>query len=302
MKKLISVILVVSLVACACIALADVNWGSKTLNQGEIAGQTLAMFLGDPLVMNVNKKSNTDEINSRYIYIGSQDMGCDIAVVLRVSDTQVYLWKLDLTPENLIKAKLALDEDAPACCVAYFEGKEMKDSAVYSKEYRSFLSFDDFKKDVERITSSLGTGDLSATTGSSDPFLATFPGLSWGMTKDEIMNIVGGDHIMKYDLDDGSSLTASIEILGKRVLVLFIFSEKDKLDMIDIVIDKEDSDTCLETLTQVYGKPHKTTLIGAIKGRMMDIEDDPSGNMYAWKTDKSLIMFDDAIVQYWSLY
>ncbi len=130
-----------------------------------------------------------DDINARYIYIGCKDLGCDLGVIIRVSDTQVYFWSLDLTPDNLIRAKLALDED-----------------------------------------------------------------------------------------------------------------EDNKVNAFSAIISEGKIEQYRSVLTRAYGTPHQTTFMGALNGRWMSIEDDPSGDCYAWQTDKSLIVLDGNMVEYWSLY
>lgn len=301
MKKVIAILLTVLILANISVALADVNWGTKTLNEGETAGYALSMFLGDPSLINVKKNDSFDDINARYMFINFEALGCDLGVAIRVSDTQMYFWALDMTPDNLIKAKLVLDEDAPECYVMYYEGNEIKDSATYYKDFSSILTYDSFKSDVERITSSLASGDISVTSGSADPVLACFPGLSWGMTMDEMVNTVGKDLFTELKSEAGTSVMATPEIFGETVTVLFVFND-DKVNMFSAMIGKENSGKYLEALTQAYGKPHQTTLMGALNGKLMAIKDDPSGDCYAWKTDKSLIILDSMSVQYWSLY
>ena len=302
MKKLVVALLIMTLLMGFSCGVADGNWGTKTLNEAETAGYALAMFLGDPSVITVNKGDSFDDINARYIFIGYEALGCDLGVAIRVSDTQMYFWSLALTPDNLIKAKLVLDEDAPVCSVMYYEGNELKDSATYYKSFSTILPYADFKSEVERITTSLSSGDMSASAGTDDPILACFPGLSWGMTKDDMLNKVGKDLFTEINSEAGTSLFASPEIYGEAVMVLFVFGDDNKVNMFSAMISKEKSDQYLTVLTEAYGTPHQTTLMGALNGKLMAITDDPSGDCYAWKTDKSLIILDGSSVQYWSLY
>ena len=301
MKKKIAVLMAVILLMNVSAGFAEGIRRRKTLIEVKNAVNALSAFLGDPSLIDMEKTGSSEDINARYIFILSDSAGCDLGVAIRVSDTQIYLWDLELTPANLIKAKLVLDEDAPACYVLYLEGDELKDSAIYYKEDSSILTYESFKSDVERITSSLASGDMSAATGSVDPILACFPGLSWGMTKDEMINTVGKDLLTEIKLGTDTFVTASPEIFGETVSVVFIFND-DKVNMFTANIDKESWDKYLEALTQAYGKPHQTTHMGALNGTMMDIKDDPSGDCYAWKSNKSLIILDSMSIEYWPLY
>jgi hypothetical protein len=61
---------------------------------------------------------------------------------------------------------------------------------------------------------------------------------------------------------------ASPEIFGETVTVLFVFNN-DKVNMFSAMIGKENSGKYLEALTQAYGTPHQTTLMGALNGKLM---------------------------------
>ena len=302
MRKAITILLIVSLLTCCSSVLADENLGIKPLSDGEIAGKTLAVFLGDPLVINMEKADSFDDINTRFLLIGHLGLNGDLGVAVRVSDSQMYFWSLDLTPSNLIKAKLVLDEDAPYCYVLYYEGNEIKDHAAYYKNLSSNNAYDNFKSEVERITSSLTYGKTSEAAESVDPILACFPGLSWGMTKDVMIKSFGKDLFHEYETDTGTSVSAAPEIFGEQILTIFVFNKDEKLSMFSGIIVEADKDPYLETLTQVYGTPHQTTLNNALDWIQSDIHDDSNGDCYAWKTDQSLIIMDSMMIQYWALY
>ena len=301
MKKTVAALLAVLFLMSVFAGHAETNWGTKTLNEAEIAGSALAMFLGEPMIIDSEKGSALDEINARYVYILDDEPGFNLALAIRTSDEQMYFWGLELTPENLMKVKLAFDKDAPICSLLRYEGNEIKDSAVYYKSLSSILPYEDFEKDVDRVVASLSAGDLNAASDAVDPVLSCFPGLSWGMTIDEILNTLGKEQFTISVIDSGVSLKARPVIYGESVLILFIFKDK-KLNMFSANCSEDKIDRYIDDLTKAYGTPHKTSIMGALMGQLGTIKDDPSGDCYAWKTDKSLIIVDGNTVQYWSLY
>ena len=301
MKKLIAGLLALSLLMCFSTGIANENWGTTSLNEAQIAGYSIALLLGDPFVINTPKEDSFDEINGRYIYIGYEELGCDLGIALRISDSQMYFWSLELTPENLTNAKLLLDENAPFCSFTYYENNKIKDIAIYTKSLNSIYSYDDFTSKVDKMIASLSSGDMSAAKP-TDPILACFPGLSWGMSREEMKTTIGNDIFTEIKSEAGTSLFASPTIFGETISVIFVFGSNNKVNMFSAMMSKEKINQYLDALTQAYGTPHKTTFMGALNGRMMPIQDDPNGDYYAWKTDKSLIILDSSSVQYWSLY
>lgn len=302
MKKIIAVILAVSLLLCFSAAFAETNERGKTLNEAETAAVALSMFLGNPILIDSVRSSEYDMVNSRYIYMGNkEEVGYDLMVLIRISDEEVYAWGLDMTPENLVKAKLALDENAPVCALLYDAGNGQEEIAIYEKDYSAGFSYTDFMTDVDRIITLYSGGDMSAESYTEDPILACFPGLGWGMSKDEVMNTTDKDLFTELNAEGETSVYAMPDIYGKSVNVLFIFND-GKLGMFTAMVSEEDSDKYLDALSQAYGTPHKTTFMNALNGRIGTIKDDPDGDYYAWKTEKTLIMFNDTTIQYWPLY
>lgn len=297
MKKIIAVLLAAIMLISFSAAIA----GETTLNDAETAGYVLSMFIGDPSLVAADKSSSFDEVNARYIFIGNKDLYCDLGVAIRISDEQMYFWSLDLTPENLIKARLVLDEDAPLCSVQYYEGNEVKDSELYIKRLSSVYPYEAFEKGVDAIVESLSSGEMSTVSGSADPVLDCFPGFSWGMTREEIMDKCGKDMFTEVEAGDSVSLYATTEIFGKSVMILFVFDD-NKVNMFSAFVPEEDSNQYFDALSKAYGNPYKTTLTGAMMGKITSLKDDPDGDCYTWKSDKSLIILNGSSIQYWSLY
>lgn len=248
--------------------------------------------------MRFRKNNELDVPNGRFIFLYSQALGKDLCVGIRKSDTELYFWMMDLTPGNLTDALKVIDEDAPGCYMAVYEGDALKETAAYIKSYGSAMPFDKFMDDVERITSPLMVGDIIAEPGTADPVLACFPGLRWGMTKEEMVNTFDKD--MFYEPETETvSLDATLKIFGKWTLVAFRFNDGRLKTIYVSLDDKEDCNKYLDALTQAYGTPHQTTYLDAVIGRNKDIEDDPTGDCYAWKTDKLLIILDSRVFTLW---
>ena len=297
-KKVFAFFLAASLLLFSVAAFAS---GTGTLNEAETAGQELAAVLGKPMTVNVNSKESFDVMNARYVWIGNEALGCDLGLAIRISDEQMYFWNLELTPENLKQVILTLEESAPFCCLLYYENNEVKDSAYYLGPSSSVTSYGQFQSDVERITGSLSFGDTSPAPASdaADPILSCFPGLEWGMTRNEILDQVGKSKFSSLSSGSDASLIAMPVIYGETVTVVFVFGEDTKLSMFTAVISDEQNSRYLEIYTGLYGTPHVTTLAGAVLGTIGSIRDDPNGDCSVWKTDKTLIILNGGMVQYW---
>ena len=278
------------------------KWGSIELNDAEISVYSLQMFLGKPSIIYVKSEEPYDAVNSRYIYIGNEALGCDLGVAVRASDNQMYFWSMDLSPDNLRRAQLVLDEKAPFCSVIYYEGSDIIDSAVYSRDFSSVVPFDVFEKNVARIVSALSEGDLVENSSIEDPIISCFPGLAWGLSIDDVLRTFDNAAFEEVNSDGGQALLSEPDIYGKKVKILLIFNEEAKLNMLTAVTSEEDKELYLNALTQVYGIPLKTSLLGAMMGRITEIEEDMDGDCYAWKSNKSLVIWNGTLIEYLPLY
>ena len=283
----------------------SIEWGSKSLNEAEIDAIALSGFLGDPMLLNVRQDDGgIDGINARSIYIENKNLNCDLAVVIRISEEQVYMWSLDLNPENLVKAQLVFDEDAPFCSIArYGNNNQLVDSAYYIDDLRSLHSYAEFEYEVKRIISSLSTGTITTGTGLVDPILSVFHGIEWGMSKNEVKNMC--HEIIVDDGSEGFKGIADKEIIfDEDVEVMFLFTD-DKLSMITIIHSQENTNRYIEELKKAYGDPLQTTWMETTMAKFSSMKEDPDGDVYAWTTDKSLIVLhikDSGMLEYKPLY
>lgn len=273
-------------------------WGTKSLSEAEIAGEALALMLGEPMVLNTGSLNSYDVVNSRFVYIKDKQL----LAVIRTTENQLYVWEYELSPMNLMKASLIFDENAPVCCVSLTEGSQMINYAIYQKSRKTVYSFDKFKQELENVKEKLSSGNLSGKSGNADPILSCFPGLSWGMTVNEAMTILDSDSFKVLEAEGRPGLSGSIEVYGKSVMVMIGTSSKGKLNTIIAFIDEEDSKQMYDELMKAYGKPYRTTFMKAMSVLTGEIEEDPEGECYVWMTDKTKIIMDNDTIQYWSLY
>ena len=156
MKRTIAALLAL-MIAC-CFTDAFVEEGTVTLNDGELAATAYAMFVGEGYNVPLDKIYSYDEINSRFIFIGSESLGADLVVLIRISEDTVCYWPMELTQDNLIRARLALDEEAPFCLVTAYENEILTDSAMYIKSLGALLTYESFMSDAERIMAAAADG------------------------------------------------------------------------------------------------------------------------------------------------
>ena len=295
MKKLIAFFLIVVLMMLSAIGFADANWGTKSLSDAEIAAYALSAFLGDGKIMNLPSGTDDDVVNSRYIFVGDKTLGADLIVMIRISHSQVCLWMLELNKENLIKAKLALDEKAPLCYVSLYENGIETKSAMYVQNLSSFLPYDKFSSDVEDVLKAIG-GEVGKEV-SDDPVLSLFPGR--GMTQDEMIAKYGSDYFT--DVGKTENVMASVKsVLGEDTHVVFMFSE-GKLKSITLIAVKERLDQFKEVYISIYGEPIKVSFMDTVFG---DYTEKADGDSYAWKAGQTYIIINGRVddIEYKPLY
>ena len=297
MKKLIAVFLALVIIMLSSIGLADANWGTKSLNDAEIDAVALSAFLGDGKIMNLPSGTDEDVVNSRYIFIGDKTLGADLVVMIRISDSQVCLWMLELNKENLIKAKLALNEKAPLCYVSLYENGIETKSAMYVQSFSSIFPYDKFSSDAEEVFRAIG-GEVGENV-SDDPVLSLFPGLVWGMTQDEMIAKYGSDYFTEVGKTE--KIMASVKsVLGEDTHIVFMFSE-GKLDSITLMTVKERLDQFREAYKSIYGEPIKVSFMDTVFG---DYSEKADGDSDAWRTGQTYIMINGWVddIEYKPLY
>ena len=268
--------------------------------EAEAAGQKLAAVFGNPVTANVRKANDYDAVNARYVFIGNKSLGAELCVAIRISDEQMYLWGLALTPENVAAAKGVFDESAPFCSLTYYEGNRTKESAIYSRTLTSVLPFGHFMAEVDRITAPLTRGkpEPEAGTIADDAVLAAYPGLRWGMTAGEVMDLYGREQFDEKKTARGTVLVARPKICGKTGMVFFTFSG-DRLGTISITPAAAALDRCAAVLAETYGEPRTLSYGDAVTWRAMEVKNDSGGDCSAWKTDRAVILIHGSSIQYW---
>ena len=298
MKKLITALLSVLLVSSFFTA-TNVCYGEGAGDNPKVDALVLSAFLGEPITINSLMDGSIEHLNDRHITIHPNDK--KIIAMIRVSESEMYVWQLELNPENILMAELLLDEKAPMCIVACYEGDAATDYAIYIKSDAAGSSYKSFMNEVDRITKSLSAGNISTRSDTEDPILSCFSGLSWNMTRDNLLKSIDNDRFTKMDYESEDTLAGSIIIRDKAVTLLFGL-KNNKLSTVWALIDENEGDAYLNIFKEVYGDPHKTTYANAFMGKVMAIKDDPNGDCYAWKTDKTLIIMQNSRIEYAPLY
>lgn len=300
MKKLTAVVLLmVALIVFFSIGFADANWGTKSLSDAEIAAKSLSLFLGEGKLVSISKMVEYDEINSRYVLIGDKDLGGDLIVMVRISDSLVYYWSLDLSVENLIKARLVFDERAPFCYIAAKMNDDEVKTAFYTEKYSFLSSFDKFKNDAETIIQSLSYGGINAEKSVSDPILSLFPGIEWGMTRDKMIEEYGEDCFSDIANNDIGLLSIQ-DILGERSYLTFLFQNGGLNSITLLVPGDEMRSKLIDTYNGLYGESIKVMFTDTFFG---NYEYNPDGDSYCWRNGNTCIIVSDRMgINYKPLY
>jgi len=296
-KKWIAILITISLLLGISAGFAE----EDTEKAVEDTRQAMNELFGEARLLNLEGEG-VDEPNARYIYLGYKDLGTDLCLVLRKTPTQVYFWAASLTRENFDKAKTLFTEEAPICCIQYYEGNELKINGVYSRQLASVLSYESFQEKVADAEKAIFSETSRKEIAKSDPVFSQFPGIKWGMTRDEVISTCGRGKFLLLGSSGSSTLMARPNIYLETVNVIFTFGDEDKLSMIVVSSGGENMDRYKSSYTLAYGKPHQTTLTGAVRAVYgEEIKDDSGGDCYAWKLSDTLIIVDESSVQYWAL-
>ncbi len=279
----ILIILLLSILVFSSTSIAESDVEKNSLNAAKIATTNLEASFGKGILVPAEQSFGYDIVNSRLIAIGEESLGGDLAVIIRTSVSQVCYWSLPLTKENLEKAYEVLDEDAPFCRVSFrLEGAYK--AAMYINTSDTKFPYNSFLTDVEIITNYLFNG-LLGTNDTADPVLSIFPGIEWGMTKEEIQNKFGQD-TFKYG--DPWMIESSQNILGKRTLLFFTFSNERLSEISLFNADKN----FLEEIKKIYGQPKKISYEDTY-GRIYDEKAD--GDCNYWSTFDTIILVTDSV-------
>ena len=207
----------------------------------------------------------------------------------------------DMTSLNIPKAVASIGENAFLNCpklTAIVEKGSYAESYCRQNSIRTGDATDSPKGTDQ--TNNTSTGPVIIGNGTDDPILSRFPGISWGMTKDDILEKYGKDRIIDMSFNGRTGLAAIENIYKDTVMILFIFSD-EKLSMMSAEYSDSKTPLYTEALTKAYGTPTRTTLINAFYNNMQESQD---GDIYAWKTESGVIALylqEKASIEYWSL-
>ena len=272
---------------------------NKSLSDAEIAVYAFSAFVGQGKVVRTPAMSDKYTANTRMIIIGDKALGSDLVVTIRISDDAVYMWTLELTKDNLIKAKLALDENAPLCAVSLIENGVETKSAMYFSEYRALMSYEYFISEVDDIFRMVSDSNMSEQDIANDPVLSFFPEFSWTMTQQDMYEKYGYDSFSDVGRSE-DGMTAKKDILGKETIILFAFN-KGKLSEIALVGVGDTLDQLIDKYTGLYGNPVRASAIDAMLGNFSESE---KADCYIWKAGNTYILIPDSssMVRYMPLY
>ena len=288
-RQLLSMaIIVFAFVFPNCYAINS-DFGTKTLNEGEIATKVYSYIWGEPDIAYAEKMNDYDDINSRFVFIGNKSYPSDLVVMIRVSDERLYYWPLELNKKNLLQAKTILDEDAPFCCVAKYIDEKLEKSSVFVKSLQKQFAYKDFLNAVEDIMKSVPE-ELESTVNKTDPFLAAFPGINWKMSKDDIKLKYGKDQFEDLEV----ALLSSKMIDNESFSYTFLFAE-NKLLEISVSIPEERLNYYYDMLVETYGTPIMTTYIDFCIGRLIETTD---GDAWAWQIGTTNICISNSTIKY----
>lgn len=315
--RILSLTLTLALLLCSAVLPASAE---SIGGAAEKTVQKLTEAFGDPRSKEGPSTGNRlDVTGSRLVFVSKQDgKPTEIMIVIRVSDSQSYVFGAAYSEQNLDKAVMAFSEDAPVNLLAIRTDGDVTDLALALAGGEEGYTYAQFKTDCARIRGDLtgrvpGAKDSSTeinyesrTTGGyfdNHSLLRDFPGLRWGLTRDQMIERYGESAFINADTrdDDGEgTLAAAKNIGGTGVVVMFRF-EGNKLNQIMIRTPEEKEQDYVDEYSALYGVPFKTRYIFALGGRLVE---DPSGDCYAWKTTNTVILVSGRSVgvTYMSLY
>ena len=306
--RILSLSLTLALLLCSVILPASAeNAGSSA----EKAVLKLTEAFGEPRSLESTSTNRLDVTGARLVFVIKEEgKPTEIMVIIRVSDSKACVFGAAYSEQNLDKAGLAFSEDAPVNLLAIRTDGDVTDLALALAGGAEGYTYAQFKTDCARIRGNL-TGRVPGTTDSSTEInyeskktggyfdnhslLRDFPGLRWGLTRDEMIDRYGESAFINADTQKGdgeATLAAAKNVGGNGVIVMFRF-KSNKLDQIMIRTPEEKEQDYVDEYTALYGAPFKTRYIFALGGRLAE---DPSGDCYAWKTSNTVILVSGSSV------
>ena len=303
MKKLFSIAALLLIAFTSIFVFPYGGQADEASNQrdAELAVSVASFGLGEPQSFaSISKDSSNDGIGTRAVMVNKNDSEHTITAMVRVSNDTVAVWVLDYSSPNLTSAtSLLFDEKAPLCILSYSVNYETKDYVYYNPKGKNFRSYSEFLNQVEKIKHSLFDNTMTADRVNYDSLLSQFPGIDWGMTREELFNLYGSKQFKENELDMdvpdfgkivSSYLTAEVSVGQNVVSYFFSFDKVTKgLNSITVMFeDDQQLSNYIDELSVRYGSPKKTSSGNTVMG----VQEDVNGDMYYWQVGSTYIIAD----------
>ena len=124
--------------------------------------------------------------------------------------------------------------------------------------------------------------------GINDPILSLFPGIAWGMKKNDMVVKYGSDKIMDISDEEHSVCVSVLDIYNEEVVIIFSFTD-EKLDNILAIYSEENTDLYLADMMKDYGIPIRTLSPYVYMDNIKEVK---NGNIAIWRTENSNIIIN----------
>ena len=194
MKKLISILLMVSFVCCYSVSFGTGSWGNKTLTKTEELVYVLSLYIGDPLEIPSKEleDSGVDMFGNTNYVVVNKSVESNIDTMLICCGATAYYW--EIKPDSYWIEKNAFVESVP--CYYYSNS----DIAVYTEKFKycsliTIKTFDDFLLAIDLINEKTTNDSIQQNT-SDDKYLAMFSCVYRGISVDEVIAFYGNPSIV----------------------------------------------------------------------------------------------------------
>ena len=250
----------------------------------------LTPLLGEGKKMQIDLMSGIDTPGARYIFMGYKSWHRGLAVLVRITDKDVIMWEMERTEENLEKIRQVFDPDAPMCCIAAYESKQVKKSALYLNGSEEF-PYDSFLAEAEKVIRSLPGTRPFADVSAGDPLLSELHGITWEMNREELKKTIGRAGLM----ESGSTLIVRKNTILNGTVTYTIMIEDDRTVRMIVTVPDDKAKSVQSRFTVKYGEPDRTTYGYAMIGKP---NSDPNGDTLVWMTGDTFICMRDNTVIY----
>ena len=300
MKKIVTLLVSISILFGMLGFAAAEGETEIEINEGMVAAYYYSLDMGDNgHIVKMNSTNPADQINSKFVFINTRLPGEEIAVMIRISETELICWQKPLTKENLDLALVVLHKEAPYCRTEVLIEGEPEMKAEYVKDSDSSLSFYEFKEMSKMYLYSTRNGRIAEEEPSGDPVLSLFPEVRWGMTPEATLAAYGQDTFPEAERKDGGDMVAHPTILGQEEVIHFIYLNGKLWDI--TMIGRKDipkiADQLTETYNTLYGQAKRGIYSNVLNG---DYSESDTADTSFWIFNRTAILMPDS--RAWVLY